>query len=127
MTKTLYDTDFDEWTSTTRWLCLFLCISASAFGQGPSRIRVAHLASKVDSIYPAAAKRKRIEGTVRFDAVIGKDGHVANINLIKGNPVLLDAAKNAVMQWVYTPTLFNGEPIEVVMEVGVPFVLGKTS
>ena len=26
------------------------------------------------------------------------------------------------MQWVYRPTLLNGEPINVIMEVCVPFV-----
>jgi hypothetical protein len=38
----------------------------------------------------------------------------------------VDAAKAAVMQWIYKPTLLKGEPIEVIMKVCVPFVLGQS-
>jgi TonB family protein len=107
---------------STRWLCFFLCVSASAFGQTPQRIRVARLVLKVDPVYPVAVKNRGIQGMVRLDVVIGKDGHVVNAESISGNPALVDAAKDAVMQWVYRPTLLNGEPIDVIMEVHVPFV-----
>ncbi len=66
------------------------------------------------------AKKKGIQGAVRMDAVIGKNGRVVHLQSISGNPVLVDAAKDAVMQWVYRPTLLNGEPIEVIIEVCVP-------
>jgi TonB family protein len=107
--------------SPTRLLCFFLCVSASAFAQPPQRIRFAKLLSWADPVYPVVAKLNGIRGTVRLDVVIGNDGRVLNVESISGNPVLADAAKHAVMQWVYTPTLLNGEPIEVVMEVHVPF------
>lgn len=112
--------------SKTVWLCLLLCVSAPTFGQGPTRIRAAHLVSQVPPVYPPAAKRAGIRGTVRLDAVIGKDGHVVSLKLISGNRALVDAAKDAVMKWVYTPTLLNGEPIEVVMEVYVPFGIARS-
>lgn len=57
-----------------------------------------------------------------LDAVIGEDGHVVGVQSISGNPVLMDAAKDAVMQWVFRPTLLNGEPIQVITKVCVPFV-----
>jgi TonB family protein len=66
--------------------------------------------------------KKGIRGTVRLDAVIGEDGHVANVEMIGGNPVLADAAQHAVKQWAFTPTLLDGVPIEVVVKVRVPFV-----
>lgn len=106
----------------TRWLCFLLCLSASSLGQPPARIRVAGLISKVDPVYPVSAKKKGIQGAVWLDAVIGKDGHVASVQSISGHPMLVDAAKGAVMQWFYRPTLLNGEPIEVIMKVCVPFV-----
>lgn len=75
----------------------------------------------VEPIYPDAAKKKGIRGEVRLDAVIGKDGHVLRLEPIGGNALLVDAAKHAITQWVYRPTLLNGEPIEVVLEVQVWF------
>ena len=38
-----------------------------------------------------------------------------------GSPVPVEAAKSAVQEWVYRPTLLNSEPIEVIVEVCVPF------
>jgi hypothetical protein len=43
--------------------------------------------------------------------------------LVSGHPLLVAAAQRAVKQWVYKPTLFNGEPVEVVTRVDVNFVL----
>jgi hypothetical protein len=90
--------------------------------RNPQRIRAAKLVSKVEPAYPVAAQNGGIQGAVWLDAVIGKDGHVASVQSISGNPLLVDAAKDAVMQWVYKPTLLNGEPIEAIMKVCVPFV-----
>jgi len=98
-----------------------------ARGQGsPPRIRTAQppsLISKVEPVYPQLAKQARIQGTVRFTALIGKDGRVQNLQLVSGHPLLVAAAQEAVKQWVYKPTFFNGEPVEVVTLVDVSFVL----
>ncbi|MGC9971407.1 MAG: energy transducer TonB [Bryobacteraceae bacterium] len=97
--------------------------------QAPTRIRVggnvqsANLLEKVDPVYPPLAREARIQGTVRFTAIIGRDGHVQNLQLISGHPLLVPAAQEAVRQWVYRPTLLNGRPIEVITSVEVNFVL----
>ncbi len=78
--------------------------------------------SRVEPVYPAIARKNGIHGAVRLDVVVGKDGRVLKIKLISGNPVFVDAAKDAVRQWVYNPTLLNGEPIEAMTRVCVPFV-----
>ena len=62
---------------------------------------------------------------MRLDVTIGKDGHVIEVESISGNPALVDAAKQAVLQWAYTPTLLNGDPIEGIIEVDVPFGRSK--
>jgi len=73
--------------------------------------------------YPAIARIARVQGTVLIDATIGKDGTVRNVRVV-GRPQMLDeAALAAVRQWRYTPTLLNGEPVEVIMTVTVQFVL----
>ena len=73
--------------------------------------------------YPPLALQARIQGTVRFTAVIGKDGHVANLQLVSGHPLLVPAALAAAKSYVYQPTLLNGQPVEVVTQIDVNFTL----
>jgi hypothetical protein len=94
--------------------------------QSPQRIRFASLISKIDPVYPMVDRRESIEGAVWLDATIGKDGHVRSARPISGSTVLFDAAKGAVMQWVYRPTLLNNEPIDVVLRVCVPFAMRES-
>jgi protein TonB len=77
--------------------------------------------TQVEPVYPDAAKKQGIRGQVRIDVFIGKDGRVQRLEPISGNPVLVEAARQAIMQWVYKPTLVNGEPIEVVIEAELWF------
>jgi protein TonB len=50
-------------------------------------------------------------GTVELLATIGTDGHVTAVKVLRGHPVLAKAATDAVMQWIYRPTLLNGVPV----------------
>jgi len=97
----------------------------------PQRIRVggnvqqANLIQKVQPVYPLQAKQDHVQGKVQFTVLIGKDGHIQTLTLISGEPVLADAAKDAVSQWVYKPTLLNGQPVEVLTQVDVNFTLAQ--
>jgi len=97
----------------------------------PQRIRVggnvqsAKLVRQPKPVYPPLAKQARIQGTVRFQAIIGKDGSIQNLQLISGHPLLVPSATDAVKQWVYQPTLLNGEPVEVVTQIDVNFTLSS--
>lgn len=75
-------------------------------------------------MYPALARQARIQGAVHFTAIIGKDGVIQNLHLVVGHPLLAEAARQAVSEWRYQPTLLNGEPVEVVTEIEVNFTLG---
>jgi len=86
-------------------------------------VQSANLLEKVDPVYPPLAREARIQGTVRFTAIIGRDGHVQNLQLISGHPLLVPAAQAAVKQWVYRQTLLNGKPVEVITSVEVNFVV----
>ena len=83
------------------------------------------LIHKVMPIYPPAAKAARVQGVVEFTAVIDKEGNIANLQLVRGSPLLVNSAKEAVLQWKYRPTLLNGQPVEVVTEVFVHFTLNQ--
>lgn len=95
----------------------------------PERIRVGgqvqerNLIAMVDPLYPPLALQARIQGVVRFNVVIGKDGHVSNVQLVSGHPLLVAAAQDALRQWVYKPTLLNGSPVEVATQADVNFTL----
>lgn len=97
----------------------------------PQRIRVggnvqaANLIRKVTPTYPPLAKQARVQGTVKFTAVIGKDGTIQNLQLLGGHPLLVPAATEAVKQWLYKPTLLNGEPVEVITQIDVNFTLSQ--
>ena len=97
----------------------------------PQRIRVggnvqaANLIRKITPQYPPLAKQARVQGTVKFQAIIGKDGTIQNLQLINGHPLLVPAATEAVKQWLYKPTLLNGEPVEVVTQIDVNFTLSQ--
>jgi periplasmic protein TonB len=95
----------------------------------PKRIRVggqveaAKLIYKPTPEYPPLAKMARIQGTVRLEAIISKDGTIQDLKVLSGHPLLVKAALDAVKQWRYQPTLLNGEPVEVVTEIDVNFTL----
>ena len=97
----------------------------------PERIRVggnvqaANLIRRIVPVYPPLAKQARVQGTVKFSAIIGKDGTIQNLQLISGHPLLVPSATEAVKQWVYKPTLLNGEPVEVVTQIDVNFSLSS--
>jgi len=101
----------------------------ASVGGAPTRIRVGgnvqqvNLIKKVSPAYPQEAKEARVQGTVRYTVLIAKDGTVANIQLISGHPLLVPVSTEAVKQWVYKPTLLNGEPVEVITQVDVNFTL----
>jgi TonB family protein len=97
----------------------------------PKRMRIESQAAAAKLIfqpkpdYPPLAKAARIQGTVKLEAVIGKDGRIRDLKAIDGHPLLIKAAFDAVGRWRYQPTLLNGEPVEVVTEIDVNFSLGE--
>jgi protein TonB len=88
-------------------------------------VQAANLIKKITPVYPALAKSARIQGTVRFTAIIGKDGTIQNLQLVSGHPMLVQSATEAVKQWVYRPTLLNDEPVEVITQIDVNFTLSQ--
>lgn len=98
-------------------------------GMPPQRIPVdgslqaANLINQVKPVYPPIAKQAGISGTVELRAVIGTDGHVADLKVISGHPLLREAAVNAVKEWVYRPTLLGGKPVAITTTIDVNFTL----
>ncbi len=78
---------------------------------------------KVAPIYPADAKKNRVQGKVVLHAVIRKDGEVTDIDVISGPEMLRKSAVDAVKQWTYKPYLLNGEPVEVETKINITYSL----
>jgi Ca-activated chloride channel family protein len=76
---------------------------------------------RVDPVYPEAARRARVSGIVMVEISVDENGNVAQARVIRGHPLLDEAAVNAVKQWKYSPTLLNGVPIPVVATATVVF------
>ena len=75
--------------------------------------------------YSDMARQARVQGVVVLECVISPEGRVTNVKVLRGSPLLDDSAVEAVKQWVYSPTLLNGEPVAVVMTVTVNFKLSN--
>jgi TonB family protein len=95
----------------------------------PSRIRqggivqAGKLIRRVQPGYPPLATQAHVSGKVRLHAIIAKDGTVREVDVLSGHPLLVQSAMNAVKQWVYRPTLLNGQPVEVDTTIDVDFKL----
>jgi len=83
----------------------------------------ARAVERVEPAYPALARQTRIQGTVRLHAIIGTDGHVEELEVISGHPLLVQAAMEAARKWRYAPTTWNGQPVEVDTTIDVIFFL----
>jgi TonB family protein len=105
--------------------------TAPAAAGAPKRIRVGgnvqatKLLHKVNPAYPPDAQAAGAEGTVLLRAVISTQGNLLNVTVVNKDvdAGLAKAAKDAVEQWRYQPTLLNGQPVEVVTTIAITFRL----
>ena len=101
--------------------------AAAKPASGPVRrggnVSAANLIYKVQPVYPPLAKQVHVQGSVEFLATIATDGRIEDLQLVRGHPLLVNAAREAVLQWRYRPTLLNGVPVEVITEITVNFTL----
>ena len=75
--------------------------------------------------WPANALRAGLNGPVVLECVVGTDGRVEDVKVLKGYRSLSDAASAAVRKWRYTPTELDGKAVPVIMTVTVNFRLQK--
>jgi periplasmic protein TonB len=81
------------------------------------------LLRRVDPVYPDLAREARVQGVVILEARVDTRGRVAALKVLRGQPLLDEAAVTAVRQWRYRPLLLNGEPTEFILTVTVNFQL----
>jgi TonB family protein len=86
-------------------------------------VQASMIVQKVPPVYPQLAKSARVSGVVHLQAVIGKDGTVEELKSLGGPALLVQAAIDAVRQWVYRPTMLNGAPVSIETTIDVNFTL----
>jgi hypothetical protein len=86
-------------------------------------VQAAKLLNRAQPLYPEVARRERLQGTVKMHALIGKDGSLRKLYVIKGYCSLAESSLSAVSHWRYSPTLINAQPVEVDTEIDVVFSL----
>jgi protein TonB len=75
-------------------------------------------------LYPEAARRARIQGVVVLECIIGKDGSVKDVKVLRGLPLgLTESAEDAVKKWKFKPSTLNEKPVEVLYILTVRFNL----
>jgi TonB family protein len=77
----------------------------------------------VRPVYPEIAQQERVSGIVILELRIDAEGNVTDAKVIRSVPLLDDAARDAVLQWKFTPTHLNGAAVPVIMTVTVNFSL----
>src|SRR5882724_1475072 len=88
-------------------------------------VQAAKLRNKVQPEYPSKAREERLQGTVRLHAIIGTDGSITHLRVLTGKCFLAQSALNAVQHWRYSPTLLNGNPVEVDTTIDVIYSLNR--
>jgi|SRR5579863_2204314 len=82
-------------------IILLLQVQAQSTSASPSSGRA--IASRVAPAYPDLARKMHIHGTVKVEAGVRANGTVKSTRILGGNPVLIEAASDAVKQWKFAP------------------------
>ena len=87
---------------------LLVAVVATLFAAFPKTINAQDaverkIKSKVLPLYPELAKKMNLSGVVRLELVVAPNGTVKDTKVIGGNPILVNAALDAVKKWRFEP------------------------
>jgi TonB family protein len=89
----------------------------------PERTALARVVDRVEPEYPDAAKAHHVQGIVVLDVLVGGDGRVQRLSLVRGYPRLAAAATDAVRQWRFQPLIRNARPASFETNITLTFAL----
>jgi TonB family protein len=87
-----------------------------------SELEPVSVIKRVSPIYPPVARQRMISGSVVVEAIVDKQGKIADMKLVSGPPIFRDAAFDAVKQWQFKPAKLNGQPIEQPTKIRLDFI-----
>jgi TonB family protein len=77
----------------------------------------------IEEMTPQEARAARIQGVVKLQVRISKEGNVMEATVLSGQPLLVPSALEAVKRYRYKPLMIEGKPYEVLTTVEIPFRL----
>ncbi len=90
-----------------------------------SDLQVGRLKSGPVPPYPIEAQRQQIQGIVELEVLVGADGNILTVHLVKGPPELASVAMSTVRSWQYGQTTLGGHPVETDQSIYFTFKLEK--
>jgi periplasmic protein TonB len=84
-------------------------------------VKEPRLVSSVVPVYPIGAMQAGVQGDVVIQTTIDKDGKVVQMHVISGPTMLRQAALDALRRWKYEPSMLDGQPVAVEMQVTIKF------
>lgn len=79
------------------------------------------LVHSVNPVYPPEALAQKLHGSVVLQAVVGRDGGIEDLKLVRGNFILGRAAIAAVKQWQFQPYSLNGHAASTQTTITINF------
>jgi len=79
--------------------------------------------TEIHATYPALAQHMNVQGSVVLQAVIGTDGVIENVRVLRGPAILANAAQQAVREWRFKPMYQNGRAVESKADITVNFTI----
>src|ERR1700686_2993945 len=73
--------------------------------------------------YPLLARQMKVQGSVKLQALISRDGTIQELQILSGPSILANAAREAVKQWHFKPYIQNGQPVETQARITVNFTI----
>lgn len=116
-TKTFVGCPFTAWARRTAVLfCLLTAFGASSSAPVRAQEQASRkLITRVAPKYPEYLQTHEIGGVVRLNVTVTPGGNVKSVTPIGGNPILVDAAIDAVKQWKYASSE-SSDTFEVKLE-----------
>lgn len=91
--------------STVRVVAIALLALTTVLGTAQNTASTPHaerkIITRVVPIYPELARRMHIHGAVRVETQVRANGSVKSTRVLGGNPVLVDAAVEAIGKWKF--------------------------
>jgi TonB family protein len=129
----------DGWNGTGDPCIAGACINMLGNSSGPGKpddavvariVRVTHidpalLTERVEPVYPELARRMMRSGHVELHAIISEDGRIESLEMVSGDTLFAQSAKDAVWRWRYRPTILNGRAVKVDTYITVNYVMGR--
>lgn len=92
------------------------------------QIQAPTLLQRVEPFYPPVAVDAHLQGIVILEAIVDRDGTVAEVKVLRSAGALLDReALLAVRQWRYSPLVLNGQRERFILTVTLSFHLETKS